>query len=324
MKVLYVIRNPGISTRTPNGWRFEVIQPNEDGIYTEEDLGRASDADCLVAALEPITEALLARCSRLKLIQRLGVGYDNIDLAAARKRGIPVCNMPDFNAGTVAEHTIMLVLSLLRRAFESTLLMRGGHWPVNEVAGRGIYDFQNKVLGLLGFGAIGQEVARRAAGFGAQMRYFDRNRCPRLERETGIEPVSLDRLLEESDIVSCHLPITSETEGILSAERLAQMKRGVFFVNTARGALVNEQALAEALQRGAIAGAGIDVFSTEPLPPRHPLRYCQNVILTPHTAGQSREAMERMVAMMVGNLKRVAAGQSPLYRIEDDLESRPS
>ena len=315
MKITYLLQNPGIASRTPEGWESTVFAARPDGSYAEEDLRELADTDFLVVGLEPVTEVFFARAKGLKLVQRLGVGYDRVDLEAASRYGVPVCNMPDFNAATVAEHTIMLILALLRRVFDSTLIIKAGRWSQAVVA-QGIFDLRGKTLGILGLGAIGQEVARRARAFEVDIRYHDRSRRPAtVEEELGASFVSLDDLLRHSDIVTCHLPLTPETRSLLGRDEFRRMKRTAIFINTARGAIIDEDALAEALEQRIIAGAGLDVFAEEPLDPRHRLCRCPNVLLTPHTAGQTREAMERMVAMMLENIQRVTRGEEPHYRL---------
>jgi phosphoglycerate dehydrogenase-like enzyme len=307
MKVVYLLRHPGITSRTPEGWQSAVIA-SSSGAYAEEDLAEVEDADVFVVGLEPVDDRLLARAPRLRLIQRLGRGYCNIDLEAASRRGIPVCGMPDFNAGTVAEHTLMLILALLRRVFESTLLMKAGRWPVTDVIGNGVFDLAGKTVGIVGYGAIGGAVAERVLAFDADVCIHD----PRPDAiPTELDALPLDDLLRRSDIVTLHVPLTAGSRGMIGRRELGLMKPAALFVNTARGALVDEVALAEALASGAIAGAGIDVFAEEPLDPAHPLRRCPNLLLTPHTAGQTREAMERMVGMMLDNLGRFERGEAP-------------
>jgi phosphoglycerate dehydrogenase-like enzyme len=313
MKIVYLFQNAGIASRTPDGCRGAVITSRPDGSYSEQDLREVEDADILVVGLEPVDGRVFDRARRLKLVQRLGRGYSNIDLEAAAARGVPVSGMPDFNASTVAEHAIMLMLALLRRLFESTLLMKAGRWPVASVVGGGIFDLQGKTLGLVGLGAIGSAVATRAQAFRARVRYLDEQAARVPE---GVEPVPWAQLLGESDILSLHLPLTPATRGIIGRAELADMKRTALLINTARGALVDELALAEALERGVIAGAGIDVFAREPLEGPHPLTRCPNVLLTPHTAGQTREAMDRMVAMMLENIDRLRRGEEPRHRLD--------
>jgi phosphoglycerate dehydrogenase-like enzyme len=309
VKIVYLLRNPGIEGSTPQGWESAVISLGADGRYSDHDLREVEDADFLVVGLEPVSEEILDRAPGLKLVQRLGRGYNNVDVEAAFRRGIPVSCIPDFNAATVAEHTLMLILGLLRRVFESTLLMKAGRWPVRDVVGQGLFDLHGKVVGLVGLGAIGREVAVRARAFDAQVRYHDRRNGA--GADLGLEAASLEQLLHDADVVSLHVPLTAETRGLIGRREISMMKSGSVLINTARGALVDEAALAEALERGAIAGAALDVFSDEPLDPSHPLRRCPNTLLTPHTAGQTREAMDRMVTLMIENIQRVCRGEEP-------------
>jgi len=316
MKIVYLLKNPGIQSRTPEGWKSVFISANKDGSYDSDSLNELVDADFLVAGLEPIDKGLIACGKQLKLIQRLGVGYDNIDLEAASQSNIPVSNMPDFNAGTVAEHTVMLILSLLRRIFESTLIMKAGKWSPSTIVHRGIFDLKDKTIGILGLGLIGQEVAKRVKPFGVNLIYYDQIRTStQNERELDVSYRPFEEILKHSDILSIHLPLTQDTFRLLGKKELTKMKSTAILINTARGAIVDEYALAELINNGDIAGAGLDVFSEEPLDPKHPLLRCPNVILTPHTAGQTREAMERMVDMMLNNIQRVMDGEEPLYRV---------
>ncbi len=308
MKVVYFLQNPGISSVTPAGWRSAVIA-SSGGTYRSEDLVEVEDADAFVVGVEPVDEKLLARAGRLRLIQRLGRGHDNIDLDAASRRGILVCAMRDFNAESVAEHTVMLTLALLRRLFDSTLLMKAGRWPITEVVGQGIFDLAGKAVGIVGYGSIGRAVADRMRSFNTVLYGHDSD--PRQVTE-GVEVLPLDQLLGRADIVTLHVPLTLENEGMIGERELALMKPSALLINTARGALVDEHALIKALTSGSIAGAGIDVFADEPLDPKHPLRRCPNVLLTPHTAGQTREAMERMVGLMIDNLRRLERGDALL------------
>jgi phosphoglycerate dehydrogenase-like enzyme len=232
---------------------------------------------------------------------------------------VPVCNLPDFNAATVAEHTLMLILALLRRVFDSTLLMKAGRWPPSAIAAQGVFDLRGKTLGVIGLGAIGREVAKRAKAFEVDLCYYDQRRSPpALEAELGGSLIPLSDLLRRSDIVTIHLPLTPATFRLIGRAELHQMKRTALLINTARGAVVDEEALAEALGQGVIAGAGLDVFAEEPLDPRHRFRRCPNVLLTPHTAGQTREAIERIVATMLENIERVVRGEEPRYRVTPD------
>jgi D-3-phosphoglycerate dehydrogenase len=301
---------------TPDGWGSAVIHSGSDGRYTAESLAELADAEFVVVGVEPVSEAIFEAAPRLCFVQRLGVGYDNVDLEAAARRGVPVSNMPDFNAATVAEHAVALILCLQRRLFDSTLLMKAGLWPLGAVVAQGIYELCGKTVGIVGMGKIGIEVARRVAVFQCPLLYYDRRRASADdEREFGLESAPLDDLLLRSDIVTLHLPLTQETRHLLGAGELGLMKETALLINTARGAIVDETALTAALLGGSIGGAGLDVYSDEPLAGRDPLRSCKNVVLTPHTAGQTREAMDRMVACMLDNLDRVARGVEPRHRV---------
>lgn len=301
---------------TPDGWGSAVIRPGPDGRYTDDSLAELADAEFVVVGLEPVPEAIFEAAPRLRFVQRLGVGYDNVDLDAATRRGVPVSNMPDFNAITVAEHAVALILCLQRRLFESTLLMKAGQWPLGTVVAQGVYELCGKTVGIVGMGKIGTEVARLVAAFQCPLLYYDGRRASADdERELGLEQAPLDDLLLRSDAVTLHLPLTHETRHLLGARELGLMKETALLINTARGAIVDEAALTAALLEGSIGGAGLDVFTDEPLAQRHPLRSCNNVVLTPHTAGQTREAMDRMVACMLDNLDRVARGVEPRHRV---------
>jgi phosphoglycerate dehydrogenase-like enzyme len=316
LKVVYLLQNPGIAQLTPDGWGSAVIRSGPDGRYAAESLAELADAEFVVVGLEPVPEAIFEAAPRLQFVQRLGVGYDNVDLDVAARRGVLVSNMPDFNAITVAEHAVALILCLQRRLFESTLLMKAGQWPLGTVVAQGIYELCGKTVGIVGMGKIGLEVARRVAAFQCRLLYYDRRRVAADdESELGLEPAPLNDLLLRSDVVTLHLPLTHETRHLLGARELGLMKETALLINTARGAIVDETALSAALLEGSIAGAGLDVYSEEPVPRQHPLRSCRNVVLTPHTAGQTREAMDRMVACMLDNLDRVARGVEPRHRV---------
>jgi phosphoglycerate dehydrogenase-like enzyme len=316
MKAVYLVRNAGIASRTPAGWESSIVSPRNGGGYTEEDISEMASATALVVGLDGLPAEVFDRAKGLRLVQRLGVGYCNIDLEAARRHGVPVCNMPDFNAATVAEHTLMLVLALQRRVFDATLWMKAGRWPTNELVGAGIFELAGKTVGLVGFGAIGRAVARRALAFDARICYYDRKGPdPEAHPEPDAVRTTLADVLSRSDIVSIHVPLTPLTRRMIGSAELSTMKPGALLINTARGAIVDEAALADALKTKRLAGAGLDVFEDEPLGPHHPLRNCPNTLLTPHLAGQTREAMERMAAAMVDNLQRVARGDEPRYRV---------
>lgn len=246
-----------------------------------------------------VDAALLARAPRLSVVGRLGIGLENIDLAACRARGIEVIPATGANADSVAEYVILAIGQMLRGgAFGATAEIAGGAWPRAQLgAGR---ELRGKTLGIIGFGDIGRRVAKIARAFGMAIVAHD----PVLPEghagwtETPTERLALDTLLARADAVTLHVPLTPATHGLLSPERLALMKPGAVLVNTARGEVVVEAALAEALRAGRLGGAALDVFAEEPLAPASPLIGCPNLILSPHIAGMTIESNDRVSTLI--------------------------
>ncbi|MGE0749778.1 MAG: 2-hydroxyacid dehydrogenase [Variibacter sp.] len=242
----------------------------------------AADVAFVIAA--PIDAALIAQAPRLRFIQKLGAGIDRVDLAACRRRGITLARLAASNAVPVAEHTVLLMLAVLRRLPLMDAHTRAGHW--DKEAGRARNQhLRGKTIGLLGCGAIGRTVAEILAGFKVDVIYFDPVRLPpEQEARLGLRYAAQDELLRTADVVSLHLPLTAETQKFIDREKLAMMKPSAVLINCARGAIVDEGALADALKSGRLAGAGLDVFATEP-PAGSPLLGLDNVVVTPHFAG---------------------------------------
>jgi len=263
------------------------------------------DADAwIVRNRTQVRGEALAHAARLAVVGRLGVGLDNIDLEACRARGIRVFPATGANADSVAEYVVALSMLLLRGAYLSTAAVAAGRWP-RAMLSQG-HEIAGKTLGLVGFGNIGQVTAAKAKALGLRVIAFD----PGIGADDpawarlGVERRELDPLLEESDIVSLHVPLVEATRGLLGAARLGRMKRGAILVNTARGGIVDEAALARALHEGHLGGAALDVFVEEPLPAGGPLADAPNLILTPHIAGVTAESNERVsgiVAKLVGD-----------------------
>ncbi len=268
-------------------------------------LEAARHAEVLVTSyLDPIDEPLLAGLPRLRHLASYGVGVDHVDLAACRRRGLLVTNTPGVLTEATAEHAVALLLAAARRVAEGDRLIRRGGWTAVDPAlllGAGL---DGKLLGLVGFGRIGQAVARRAAGLGMTIAYTS----PREVAFPGARRLPLEALLAEADVVSLHVPRTPATEGLLSRERLALMKDGAILVNTARGAVVDDAALAEALRDGRLFAAGLDVYRDEP---RVPAAYLdlENVVLTPHLGSGTRETRSAMALLVVEEIERVARGE---------------
>jgi D-3-phosphoglycerate dehydrogenase len=262
-------------------------------------------ADALVIRTQPLTAAGLATAPKLRIVSRHGVGYDAVDVAALNARGIPLCIVGDVNSVSVAEHAMMLILACAKQAIRSDRSVRQGPWnwrnrlePV-ELAGR--------TLLIVGYGRIGRHLARMAAGFGMRVTAHDPF-IPEAAWPAGAERVAdLDAGLRAADVISLHLPKTRGA--LLNAPRIATLKPGAILVNTARGGLIDEAALAAALISGQVAAAGVDVFDAEPPDAANPLFALDNAILTPHTAGLSRESAERMAVMSVQNVLDHFAGR---------------
>ena len=290
----------------------ELIQPEGDRAFThDETVEQASGVDAIVCLLtDRIDDAVLeAGSPRLKVVATVAVGYDNIDVDAAAARGIAVCNTPRVLDDTTADLAFLLILAAARRIWEAESDLRAGKWPgwdIDQYLGR---DVHSAVLGVVGFGRVGQAVARRATGFGMEVLHHTR-------RETGIVGWrgDLDRLLAESDIVTLHVPLTDETRHLIDPRRLALMKRDAVLVNTSRGPVVDEEALAVALEEGAIFAAGLDVYEREPeVHPR--LLAAPRTVLLPHIGSASLATRTRMARVAAENAVAVLAGERPEYPV---------
>jgi len=258
-----------------------------------------------------IGAAELDRLPKLQVVANFAVGYDNIDLAAAAQRGVIVTNTPDVLTGATADLTWALMLAAARRLREGLELAASGAWPGWEVDQLLGMELDGKVLGLLGAGRIGVAVARRAPGFGMRLLYWSRTPSADMESLGARRAGSLERLLAESDVVSIHLPLADDTRGLIGAAELASMKPNSILVNTARGDIVDGQALVSALREGRPAAAGIDVYSHEPKIPRA-LRELPNAFVLPHLGSATREARLGMWQLAAENVRRVLAGEAPL------------
>jgi D-3-phosphoglycerate dehydrogenase len=262
---------------------------------TEADLLKVcKKADAFITrGFVKLSKNVLEAAERLKVIGVHGVGVDHIDVNFARERGIKVIRTPTALTDTVAEFTVGLVLSLLRKIPMADVAVRKGEWnkKYSELVG---VDLMGKTVGIIGLGAIGSEVARRLRAFKVNLIYYKRIRNRNLEKQIGIKYVSLNQLLKVADIISIHVPLTPETCHMISHKEFKLMKHGVFIVNTSRGAVIDEKALHEALISGEVAGATLDVFEREPINFDNPLIRIEKVILTPHLAASSEEALRRM------------------------------
>jgi len=266
-----------------------------------------AEAEGLIAGSEPLTRAVLEAAPRLRVIARMGVGYDAVDLRAATDLGIVVAYVPDAMVDTVADLAWGLLIGLARRIPELDAAMKADRWQ-REIGA----DVSGRTLGVIGTGRIGMAVARRAAGFRMRLLGYDPYPNPLFVEELGGDYVSMDDLLSGADFVTVHVPVTEATRGLMGAAQFRQMKRSAFFINTARGALMDQEALYAALQAGELAGAELDVFAKEP-PDPHPLWRLPNVIATPHVASYTPRTVARMGRAALQNLRTALAGERPEY-----------
>lgn len=268
-------------------------------------------ADCEVlisTAFTPITRAMLEKAGQLRFIQVAGVGVDHVDIESARGLGITVASVTGANTVSVAEHVVMVALAMMRGLIPAHNMMARGEWSLPYWIAHA-RDLQGKTVGIIGMGRIGREVATRLLPFGVTTFYYDANPLPPDQEDAlGVTYLDLDALLPECDVVTLHLPLTPETHGLFNRERLKRMKYGAFLINTARAEMVDTDALVELLQ-GHLGGAAIDVFHPEPPPADHPLLKLPNVILTPHGAGVTQEAQQRIAQGVIQNVLRFLEGR---------------
>ncbi|MCS7114124.1 MAG: phosphoglycerate dehydrogenase [Nitrososphaerota archaeon] len=276
---------------------------------TEEELLKAvKDADGLIVGNDKINKKVIEHAEKLKIIARHGVGVDNVDLKAATDNNIIVTYTPNVNADAVADFTMGLIFSLARNIPQAYVSLRQGKWEATKFMG---VDVHGKTLGIIGLGEIGYRVAKRARGFDMKILYWSRNRKGSIEKELSVQYVDLQTLLRESDFVTIHLALTDETRGMIGKKELDLMKKTAYLINTARGPIVDEKALYEALKEGKIAGAAVDVYEKEPPDADNPLLRLDNVIATPHVAAYSRETMQRMDMMNAEDILRFFKGEQP-------------
>jgi phosphoglycerate dehydrogenase-like enzyme len=303
--------------KTPKGVNV-IAAPT--GMDDDEKIELAKDADFLLLFPGRISDRVMQAARKCRLIQLLSAGYDQMNLKLASDLGIPVANNGGANSVAVAEHTIMLILAVYRRLLHYANFVRSGGWRPSENRGIDVFEFEGKTLGLVGIGNIAQKVARRARGFDVNIQYYDKyaSLTPTEEEAMGLKSVSLEELLSTSDVVSVHVPLTRETRYMIGKAELEMMKPTAIIINTARGGIIEEAALVDALKSGVIAGAGLDVMEHEPPDPNDPLPKLDNVIITPHTAGPTLESLPKRAANSFDNILRVWNGEPPLWTAKFD------
>lgn len=310
---VFVTRQLPVAAETILNEQFDVdCSRDPKGVAREELLRRVADKEGLVCQLnETIDEGLLAAAPKLKIVATVSVGYNNIDIAACTRHKVVATNTPGVLDDTTADFAFALMLAVARRVVEGDNFVRSGKWQGWDVSQYLGADVWGKTIGILGFGRIGKEMARRAGGFKMRVIYNNRNRVDSAtEKEVNASYADMDTLLRESDFLSIHTPLTPETRHLISTDALTKMKRSAFLINTSRGPVVDEAALNDALERGLIAGAGLDVYEREPevsagLIPRH------NVVLAPHLGSASVETRSMMAVVAATNVVALFGGKRP-------------
>jgi D-3-phosphoglycerate dehydrogenase / 2-oxoglutarate reductase len=279
---------------------------------------RVADVDGLVVNLAPITAKVIEAMTRCKCVSRYGIGYDNVDVAALTKKGIPLANVTDYCGEDVSDHAFALFMDCVRKISRKDRLVRQGKWnltgiqPVHRIAGQ--------TFGFVGFGMIGRVLHRKLGGFNlGRFLVFDPYLPPQVAKDLGVKLVDLPTLCKESDYISVHAPVTKETRGMLGTAQFAMMKKTAMLINTSRGPVIDEPALIQALKTGQIACAGLDVFCQEPLEPTSELRSLENVTLTDHAGWYSEEAMVQLKTSAAKNVALVLTGKPPLFCVNKEV-----
>ena len=282
-------------------------------VNADDILSVAKDADAILVTYAKLTPEILNQLTKCKAIGRFGLGVDNIDLPTAKAKGIAVNYVPDYCVREVSDHTMALLLALIRKIPLSNKLVQSGRWEMPAVVP--IRRLEGTVLGLVGFGNIPRLVAGKAQAFGIKVIAYDPYAKPEVFKAANVGSVDFDTLLKSSDYVSVHAPLLPATRGLMNADAFGKMKKGAYIVNTARGPLIDEAAMVAALDSGQLGGAGLDVVAAEPLAKDSPLLGRDNVIISPHTAFYSIEALTELQTKCAADVARVLSGEKAIYPI---------
>lgn len=284
-------------------------------VETEEEYQKMTDAEIMVLRIFKARQDVIERNKGLKMIIRWGAGFDSVDIEAAGKNGVVVANTPGANAPAVSELAVMLMLAVGRHLIDHMDSLRKGVWSKNTYINQS-YTLNRKLVGIIGAGNIGRQTAKKAQAFGAEVQYYDPFRLsPEREQELGLCYVPLETLLKTSDVISLHVPLTDSNRHMIGAEEISQMKDGAILVNTARGGLVDDQALAEAVRSGKLAGAGLDVVENEPLKEDDSLLTTPGIVVTPHVGGGTADIGDEILPMLAKEIERVINGQMPEHAV---------
>lgn len=298
----------------------ELVYPPKPGpLQMEPLLAVLPGMDAVLASMDKFNADVLSspEAESLKIVSRWGVGYDAIDVPKATEEGVVIAYTPGVLNETVADYAFSLMMAVARRVHQGHHLMAGGRWAPSWG-----HDVHGKTLGIIGCGRIGQAMARRAAGFNIKLLGYDVAPSPEAEK-IGVNFVSMDELLEQSDFVSLHAALTPESRGLIGEAELKRMKPSAYFINTARGAMVDEAALIKALKEGWIAGAALDAFVTEPLPEENPFIDVPNLLFTPHQASFAKETGERVSVTAAQAIVDLMNGKKPTYVVDDNVYASP-
>ena len=278
-----------------------------DRTSPHETVGRCRESSVIITNKTPITEETITSATQLKIIAVTATGYNVVDIAAAKKKNVLVCNVPVYGTDSVAQHTFALLLELTNQVGRHVESVRAGDWARSPdwcYSKTPLLELRDKTIGIIGFGRIGRQVANLARAFGMKVIFYDKNESPDAD-----QVVSLEELFGQSDFISIHCPLTKENHGFIDKRLLSTAKPGAFLINTSRGQLVNETDLANALRVGVLGGAALDVLSIEPPPADHPLSGFSNCIITPHMAWLSKEARNRIMETTLENVRLALSGK---------------
>ena len=318
---IYITRKLPDALVKPLQEKYDVKMWKHDDIPVPRDIlmEEAKKADALLSVLaDSIDEAVLTAGNNLKVVANLAVGFNNIDLKTASQKGIAVCNTPDVLTDTTADLTFALLMTAARRIVEAAEYLKEGKWQSwNPFLLAGM-DVHHKTLGIVGMGRIGETVAKRATGFDMDILYYNRTRKPEAEKQLGVIYSSFDELVQKADFIICLTPLTAETKNMFTREVFLKMKSSAIFINVSRGAVVDEQALHDALVAGEIAGAGLDVFQVEPIKADHPLLTLPNVVALPHIGSSSTETRTAMIELCIENISSILEGKEPKTLVNKD------
>lgn len=287
----------------------------------EELLGLVSTADAILTCWKQVLPSVVRAGSKLQVISNYGIGVDNIAVGEATKHGVLVTNVPAFCLGEVSDHAMALILACARKICHYNSRVRAGDWEVGS--GKPLFRIHGQTLGIIGFGKVGQTLVPKARAFGMRVLVYDPYADADTVKARQCEKTGLDAVLSEADFVTIHAPLTESTRGMIDEARLRQMKPTAFIINTARGTIIDQDALVRALERGWIAGAALDVFVPERLPPDHPLLKLPNVIATPHVAFYSEESLWDLEIQAAGNVAAVLSGRRPASVVNPEVLDLP-